>query len=127
VKLRQDDVQPAGGLGLAPFFPLASGLLTGKYRRDAMLAGARLTEGAWFAEHHGLNRNWDKAEALRAFCDARGRAMTELAFSWLAAQPVTASIIAGVTRLEQVEQNAKAVDWTLTAADLAEIDRITAG
>jgi aryl-alcohol dehydrogenase-like predicted oxidoreductase len=116
----------ACGLGIVPFFPLASGLLTGKYRKDAMPKGARLTEGAWFAEHHGLARNWDKVEALRAFCEARGRTMTELAFSWLAARPEVASIIAGVTRLEQVEQNARAADWALGAAELAELDRITA-
>lgn len=117
----------ACGLGLVPFFPLASGLLTGKYRKDAMPPGARLTEGAWFAEHHGLGRNWDRIEALRAFCAARDRAMTELAFSWLAAQPDVASIIAGVTRLDQVEQNARAADWALTADELREVDRISAG
>jgi len=115
----------ACGLGLVPFFPLASGLLTGKYRRDAMPAGARLTEGAWFAAHHGLEHNWERIEALRAFCAARERTMTELAFSWLAARPEVASIIAGVTGLEQLEQNAKAVDWSLTEKDLREIDRIT--
>ena len=115
----------ACGLGMVPFFPLASGLLTGKYRKDAMPKGARITEGAWFAEHHGLASNWEKVEALRAFCDARGRTMTELAFSWLAAQPLVASIIAGVTGLEQVEQNARAADWALTPEELRELDGIT--
>lgn len=115
----------ACGLGMAPFFPLASGLLTGKYRRDAMPKGARLTEGAWFAEHHGLARNWERVEALRNFCEIRGRTMTELAFSWLAAQPEVASIIAGVTNLAQLEQNASAADWALSPEELREIDRIT--
>ena len=115
----------ACGLGLVPFFPLASGLLTGKYRKDAMPRGARITEGAWFAEHHGVERNWAKVEALRAFCKARDREMTELAFSWLAAQPEIASIIAGVTTPKQVEQNARAADWVLSPAELQEIDRLT--
>jgi aryl-alcohol dehydrogenase-like predicted oxidoreductase len=115
------------GLGLVPFFPLASGLLTGKYRKEAMPRGARITDGAWFAEHHGLERNWGKVEALRAFAEAHGHTMTELAFSWLAAQPVVASIIAGVTHLDQVEQNAAAAGWTLTSDELGEINRITAG
>ena len=117
----------ACGLGLVPFFPLASGLLTGKYRRGAMPRGARITEGAWFAEHHGIDRNWGRVEALLAFAEAHGRGSTELALSWLAAQPEVASVIAGVTSVEQLEQNARSVDWALTAAELAEIDRITAG
>jgi aryl-alcohol dehydrogenase-like predicted oxidoreductase len=116
----------AHGLGLVPFFPLASGLLTGKYRKDAMPKGARITEGAWFAEHHGVERNWNKLEALRAFCEARGRGNTELALSWLAAKPEVASIIAGVTTIEQLEQNARAADWVLSGEELDEIDRITA-
>jgi len=115
------------GLGLVPFFPLASGLLTGKYRRDAMPKGARITEGAWFAEHHGLDRNWGKVESLRAFCEQRGRSVTELAFSWLAAQPLVCSIIAGVTRMEQLEENARAAGWALTQAELEEVNKITAG
>jgi aryl-alcohol dehydrogenase-like predicted oxidoreductase len=116
----------ACGLGLVPFFPLASGLLTGKYRKGAaMPKGTRISDGAWFAEHHGLERNWDKLEALHAFAEARGREMTELAFSWLASRPEVVSIIAGVSRLEQVAQNAKAADWVLTPEDLKEIDKIT--
>jgi aryl-alcohol dehydrogenase-like predicted oxidoreductase len=116
----------ACGLGLVPYFPLASGLLTGKYKRDAMPKGARLTEGAWFAKHHQVDKNWGKVEALRAFCKSREREMTELAFSWLAARPEVASIIGGATSAEQVEQNAKAAGWALGAADLQEIDRVMA-
>jgi aryl-alcohol dehydrogenase-like predicted oxidoreductase len=114
------------GVGLVPFFPLASGLLTGKYRKDAMPKGARITEGAWFAEHHGIDRNWGKVESLRSFCEQRDRNLTDLAFSWLASKPEVVSIIAGVTRLEQLEQNASAADWQLAPEDIAEVERITA-
>jgi aryl-alcohol dehydrogenase-like predicted oxidoreductase len=66
-------------------------------------------------------------EKLQAFASARGHTMLELAFSWLAARPQVASVIAGATRLEQVEQNVKAIGWALSADEMAEIDRITNG
>ena len=114
-------------LGLLPFFPLASGLLTGKYRKDAPPpAGTRLANTQRLADRYMTAANWPKVEGLRAFCDARGRSMLDLAFSWLLAKPVVSSVIAGATKPDQLEQNAKAADWTLSAEDLAEIDRITA-
>jgi aryl-alcohol dehydrogenase-like predicted oxidoreductase len=116
----------AHGLGLVPYFPLANGLLTGKYKRDAMPKGSRLTDQAWFANYTLSEANWTRVEALASFCGTRGKKMTELAFSWLAAQPVVAGIIAGATKPEQVEQNAQAVNWKLTADELAELDKITA-
>ena len=70
-------------------------------------------------------RNEDIVEKLEAFAEKRGHTMLELAFSWLASRPQVSSVIAGATRVEQVEQNVKAIDWTLSADDLAEIDRIT--
>jgi aryl-alcohol dehydrogenase-like predicted oxidoreductase len=72
-------------------------------------------------------RNWIVVEGLEAFCRARGRTLLQLAFGWLAAQPVVSSIIAGATRAEQLELNMKAIDWKLTPQELAEIDRITTG
>ncbi len=114
------------GLGLLPYFPLASGLLTGKYRRDAPLpAGTRLARSAHHAEDLLNARNWRLVEALSGFAAARGRTLLELAMSWLVSRPYVSSIIAGATRPEQVEQNAAAVGWMLTPSDLAEIDRIT--
>lgn len=68
---------------------------------------------------------WEMAAQLETFAAARGRTLLELAFSWLAAQPGVASVIAGASRPEQVEQNARAAGWALTSTDLAEIDRIT--
>jgi aryl-alcohol dehydrogenase-like predicted oxidoreductase len=114
------------GLGLLPYFPLASGLLTGKYRRDAPLPpGTRLARSAHHADELLNDRNWRIVEALSAFAAARGHTLLELAMSWLASRPHVSSIIAGATRPEQVEQNVAALGWTLTPADLAEIDRIT--
>ena len=111
------------GLGLLPYFPLASGLLTGKYRRDAALPeGSRLRNTKLFADRFLSGRNWERLERLEKFCAARGRPMLELAFSWLAARPAVASIIAGATRPEQVAQNAAAVGWTLSEEDLKELD-----
>jgi aryl-alcohol dehydrogenase-like predicted oxidoreductase len=112
------------GLGLLPYFPLASGLLTGKYRRDAPLPpGSRLAKSAHHADDLLTARNWRKVEALSAFAAARGHTLLELAMSWLASRPYVSSIIAGATRPEQVEQNVAAAGRALTPADLAEIDR----
>ena len=122
-------VDPGGnkcGLGLLPYFPLASGLLTGKYRHDAPLPeGARLTKTQRLADRYMTEANWSIVAKLRAFCEARGKTMLELAFSWLLARKPVASVIAGATRPEQIEQNVNAASWTLSAEDLAEIDKIT--
>jgi aryl-alcohol dehydrogenase-like predicted oxidoreductase len=116
----------AYGAGLLPFYPLASGFLTGKYKRGApMPEGARLTKGKRYSERFMTEANWSVLEGLESFCRERGRTLLELAFGWLAAQPVVASVIAGATQAEQVEANAKATDWELTSQELAEIDRIT--
>jgi aryl-alcohol dehydrogenase-like predicted oxidoreductase len=114
------------GLGLLPYFPLASGLLTGKYKRNApMPEGARLTNTQRLANRYLTDGNWDKAEKLVDYAAAQGRTMVELAFSWLASQPVVSSVIAGATKPEQIAANVKAADWELTADDVAAIDAIT--
>jgi aryl-alcohol dehydrogenase-like predicted oxidoreductase len=114
------------GLGLLPYFPLASGLLTGKYRRNApMPENARLTTTKRMADRTLTERNWDVAEKLIAFAEARGHTPVELAFSWLLAQAPVSSVIAGATKPEQIEQNVKAGTWKLTAEELAEVDKIT--
>ena len=107
------------GLGFVPYFPLASGLLTGKYRRGQQApAGTRLA-----------GRDLDEAkletvEQLIAFAEARDRTILELAFSWLLMRPTVTSVIAGATRPEQIRANAAAADWTLSSEEMAEIDRI---
>jgi aryl-alcohol dehydrogenase-like predicted oxidoreductase len=114
-------------MGLLPYFPLASGLLSGKYRKDApMPEDARLTKNQNLAKGVLTERNWETVEQLRVFCEARGRSLLELAFSWLAAKPVVSSVIAGATKPEQLEQNVQAVNWKLTAEELAEVGRILA-
>jgi aryl-alcohol dehydrogenase-like predicted oxidoreductase len=116
----------ACGVGLLPFFPLAGGLLTGKYRRgQPMPPGARLTTIAPLARRYLTARNWDVAEQLIAFAEARGHNILELAFSWLLSRRGVASVIAGAIAPEQLAQNVMAGDWQLSADDLAEIDRIT--
>lgn len=117
----------AYGLGLLPYYPLASGLLTGKYRRgEAPPAGARFANNPNLAPRYMTERNWARVEALRAYAESRGRSLLELAFAWLAAQPVVSSVIAGAMTPEQLEANVVAAAWRLDPADLAEIDRITA-
>jgi len=116
------------GMGLLPYFPLASGLLTGKYRRNTPLpGGTRLANNQQLADRYLTEHNWSVAERLADFAEARGHHLLELAFSWLLAQAPVASVIAGATRPEQLEQNVKAGEWRLSEEDMAEIDRISAG
>jgi aryl-alcohol dehydrogenase-like predicted oxidoreductase len=114
------------GLGLLPYFPLASGLLSGKHKRGALAAGSRLTTPA-FTGRFTTEANFDIVEKLDAFVKARGHSLLELAFSWLAARPTVGSVIAGATKPEQIEANVKATGWALSADDMAEVDKITRG
>ena len=123
------DLVPAAkslGMGLLPYFPLASGLLTGKYERAAALpTGSRLAKNPRHAQRFASDRNWRIVGELAAFAARRGHTLLELAISWLLRDNLVASVIAGATTERQVEQNARAAGWTLSAGDLAEIDRIT--
>jgi aryl-alcohol dehydrogenase-like predicted oxidoreductase len=112
------------GLAFLPFFPLASGLLTGKYRK-----GQPIPEGTRIAKYERYGKlvtaqNLDRVEALISFARSRGRTLLELAFSWLLAHRVVASVIAGATSAEQVRGNAAAADWRLEPRDLDEIDSL---
>jgi aryl-alcohol dehydrogenase-like predicted oxidoreductase len=113
-------------LSLLPYFPLASGLLTGKYRRDADAPkGARLS----YSAHHAdvLNeKNWARLDQLNAVAKRSGHSLLELAFGWLLAKPIIGSVIAGATRVEQIEQNVAAAAKRPSPAVIAEIDAITA-
>jgi aryl-alcohol dehydrogenase-like predicted oxidoreductase len=112
------------GLGLLPYFPLASGLLTGKYRRgEAAPAGTRLSADRYTERLRGAR--WDTIEKLEAYATSRGRTMLDVAIGGLAAQPRVASVIAGATSAEQVRANVAAGAWEPTPADLAELDEIT--
>ena len=117
----------AHGLGLLPFFPLAGGLLTGKYKRGQPLPEkSRLTYVKASADRFLTERNWMQVERLDAFCATRGRGLLELAFSWLASRTPVSTIIAGATRPEQIDANIKAASWKLQPDELAELDAITA-
>ena len=119
-------VMEAYGLGLIPFRPLADGLLTGKYRHGAPLPpGSRLATMARAAERNLTDENWSLVGRLEGFAAERGHSLLELALGWLAGRPAVASIIAGATRPEQVEQNVRAVSWRLMPEDMEEIDRLT--
>ncbi|MFF2677608.1 aldo/keto reductase [Arthrobacter koreensis] len=118
------EVTPAAeayGLGVLPYFPLANGLLTGKYSSGQAPEGSRLTHS-----RTNLLENAD-CDQLREFGDfARDRGLTEVqvAFSWLASRPSVSSVIAGATKPEQVKQNAEAASWVPSEKDLEELDRI---
>jgi aryl-alcohol dehydrogenase-like predicted oxidoreductase len=114
------------GIGLLPFFPLASGFLTGKYRpNEAPPEGTRLgAPNSPFASRILNEGNYDMLVKLERFAEERGHTMIELAFGWLASKPVVSSVIAGATRPEQVEQNAKSAEWRLTTEEMAEVDQI---
>jgi aryl-alcohol dehydrogenase-like predicted oxidoreductase len=114
------------GIGLLPYFPLASGALTGKYHRGVPPPeGTRLHSPTPFAAKFRSDEMFGKADALEAFARSRGHTLLELAFSWLADRPMVASVIAGATKPEQVAANAKAIAWKLTDEDRAEVDRLT--
>jgi aryl-alcohol dehydrogenase-like predicted oxidoreductase len=110
-------------LAFLPYFPLASGLLTGKYRE-----GKKLPEGSRAADGWGpkvfTEQNLAIVELLIEFAGSKGHTILELAFSWLLSHKPVASVIAGASKPEQVRANAKAADWQLAADDLAQIDAI---
>lgn len=115
------------GFGLLPYFPLASGLLTGKYRRNVTMPhDARLTNTQHLADRYLNDRNWDLVEKLEAFASSHGHSLLDLAFGWLLSQDRVASVIAGATRPEQLEANVAAGGWRLTQGELEAIDRIGA-
>jgi aryl-alcohol dehydrogenase-like predicted oxidoreductase len=114
------------GMALVPYFPLASGLLTGKYRKgQPMPPGTRLSEQR-FSTRFMTGKNVAIVEQLAVFCSERGRTMLQLAFGWLLSRSCVASIIAGATSPEQVEQNAGALGWQMTADEIAAVDRTAA-
>ena len=112
-------------LGLLPFFPLASGMLTGKHKRGKSAEGSRLAKTKRLSDRYMTDANWKIVEELEAYCEKHGHSLLELAFSWLASRPEVTSVIAGATSPEQIEQNVKAADWQLTPEEIAEVDRIT--
>jgi aryl-alcohol dehydrogenase-like predicted oxidoreductase len=114
------------GLGLLPFFPLDSGLLSGKYRRGEQPAeGTRLSLPRYRKWLDGAD--WDTIEALTAYAEERGRTLLDVAIAGLAARPAVTSVIAGATTPDQIQANVAAGEWQLTPADVAALDEILNG
>jgi aryl-alcohol dehydrogenase-like predicted oxidoreductase len=117
----EDDVLPVCerlGIGMLPFFPLASGLLTGKYAR-----GVEATEGR-LAGREVPEERWDRLDLLQAYAAERGVPLLSVAIGGLAAMPAVASVIAGATKPEQVAANVRAGEWVPTADDLAALEQL---
>ena len=115
------------GLGMLPFFPLASGMLTGKYKRgEAPPEGTRLA--AWGPRGAAAlnDKAFDRVEKLEAWAQDHGHTILELAFAWLLGNPVVSSVIAGATKPEQVKANAEAGSWVLTPAEVEEVAKLAA-
>lgn len=113
------------GLGFLPFFPLASGLLTGKYARgEAPPEGTRLA--AWGPRGAAAlnDKNFDRLEKLDAWAQDHGHSLLELAFAWILGHPVVSSVIAGATKVEQIAANAKGADWKLTPDQVEEVTKL---
>jgi aryl-alcohol dehydrogenase-like predicted oxidoreductase len=114
------------GLGLVPYYPLAAGLLTGKYARGGDVpAGSRYAKVPGLVPRFMSDGNWTLVDQLAAFAAARGKDIVDVAFAWLLSRPVVSSVIAGASSAAQVERNVKAAAWRFTAEEAAEIDRIS--
>ena len=111
----------AYGLGVLPYFPLANGLLTGKYSSGQAPEGSRLTHSR---KNLLEDANYDQLREFGDFARERGLSEVQVAFSWLASRPSVSSVIAGATKPEQVQQNAEAASWVPSEKDLEELDRI---
>ena len=113
------------GAGIIPFFPLEGGVLTGKYRRgESPSAGTRMA-GNPSPDQFLNERSFDMVDALRTFAEKHGVTLLDVAIGGLAAQPQVASVIAGATKVEQVEANIRAGEWQRSSEELAEINQLT--
>ena len=116
----------AYGMGVLPYFPLASGFLTGKYRSgEAPPEGTRLAAGGGMADRVLTEGNFETLQKLESFAESAGHTMLELAIGWRASQPHLSSVISGATKPEQVEQNVAASEWKLNAEEMAKVNEIT--
>jgi aryl-alcohol dehydrogenase-like predicted oxidoreductase len=114
----------ADGVGFIPYFPLAGGFLTGKYKRGEDAPAGSRGENSPYVQKYMTGSNYDKVEQLTAWAEARDHTMAELAHVWLLAQPTVCSVISGMSKMSQLEANAKAADWSLNADEVAEINMI---
>jgi len=115
------------GLGFIPYFPLAGGFLTGKYKRDEVAPTGSRGESSEYVQNYMTDENYTKVEKLTAWAEERDHTMAELAHVWLLAQPTVCSVISGLTKMSHLEANAKSADWSLTADELDEVNAILEG
>lgn len=113
-------------VGILPYFPLAGGFLTGKYRRGEPAPAGSRGESSAYVQRYMTDANYVKVDKLEAWARERGRTMGDLAHAWLLAQPQVSSVISGATRLDQVQANAKAADWKLAPDELAQVNALLA-
>jgi aryl-alcohol dehydrogenase-like predicted oxidoreductase len=114
----------AHNVGFIPYFPLAGGFLTGKYKRGQPAPPGSRGETSEYVQRYMTSANYDRLEKLEAWAQARGRGLNELAQVWLLAQPKVCSVISGMTKLDHLMANVKAVDWALTEEEEAEVRAI---
>ena len=114
----------AHDVGFVPYYPLAGGFLTGKYRRGEPAPEGSRGEFSAQVQQYMENRYYDTVDRLQTWVEARGHGLNELAQAWLLAQPQVSSVITGATRLEHLLANVKAVEWTLTAEEVGEVNAL---
>jgi len=117
----------AFNIGVLPYFPLAGGFLTGKYKRGQPAPPGSRGESSQYVQKYMTEANYTIVEKLAQFAEARGHTMTELAIAWLLAQPQVSSVIAGATRPEHIEANVKGAEWALNPDELAQVNAVLAG
>ncbi|HKJ27413.1 MAG TPA: aldo/keto reductase [Anaerolineales bacterium] len=121
------EVLPAAeyfGIGILPYFPLAGGFLTGKYKRGQDAPAGSRGENSGYVQKYMTGDAYTILEQLTRFAEARGHSMSELAHAWLLAHPQVSSVISGATRVEHVVANAASAEWTLSAEDLDAVNHI---
>ena len=117
----------AYGVGILPYFPLAGGFLTGKYKQgQAAPAGSR-GENSPYVQRYMTDKNYAIVAKLGAWAEERGHSMVELAHAWLLGQPQVSSVISGATKLSQVQSNAAAAEWSLSVEELAAVNAVLDG
>jgi aryl-alcohol dehydrogenase-like predicted oxidoreductase len=116
----------AYNVGILPYFPLAGGFLTGKYRRNEAIPSGSRAERSPYVTNYMTDSNYDKIEKLEAWASERSHSLGELAHTWLLAQPRVSSVISGATRVDQIKLNAAAANWQLTPEEFTEVNEILA-
>lgn len=116
----------AHGVGFIPYFPLAGGFLTGKYRKGQPPPAGSRGESSPYVQRYMTDANYDRLEKLTAWAEARGRSLGDLAHAWLLAQPAVCSVISGATSVEQLQANVRAADWEWTGEEVAEVNVLLA-